>query len=948
MVWSTPSGEVLIDVVTRPGQTDHGHGGGGALAYGGKPAAGAVVAPPQPRAPPAAPYAQPYSPALRLHQPGYGSAALTFRDGSYVRGGGAVGEYRGGTRMSMLGSGYLPAPAPQPHHPPPADPPPFKKIRFGVERPPPTPLPVHQPLRVDTRVPVNAYNAVELSPNPPSEPTAEDSFRTTKDDLLQQISKVDREMALSEATLAKLKKKQEELEQTASKPARAEEPEEAVPRHRSLAQCVYADNRKKVSGKAASAHALLSHLGPQTLYPVYNQPQDTPVYHENIRRHRTFRKRLAAHIHRLRREAEKREDLLAEAYSRRAADWLRRVERIEQGQKRKVKDARNREFFEKVFPELRKQREERERFNRLGARVKSEAELEEIADGLHEQEHEDKKMRALTVVPPLLRDPRDTAPVYVDTNRELQYRPRVAKVIDETGAGTPLDSRQRSFWAQNIVNRLGARVKSEAELEEIADGLHEQEHEDKKMRALTVVPPLLRDPRDTAPVYVDTNLCACAPHTYWRALTNKPRSFWAQNIVNRLGARVKSEAELEEIADGLHEQEHEDKKMRALTVVPPLLRDPRDTAPVYVDTNPRLHAPEPVCTPAATPRPSTSTPTFWAQNIVNRLGARVKSEAELEEIADGLHEQEHEDKKMRALTVVPPLLRDPRDTAPVYVDTNRRCMDMESEHKELQLRNVWSQSEREVFREKYLQHPKNFGQIASFLPRKSVRDCVRFYYLSKKAENYKQLLRKPRQRRSARNPPRPAPEPDLPAGVTTRLQRSQGATARSVDNKEPSLDETGLAAGVSCILPTAAPQPARTELRTPPLIPSPPPASSAPGGAPSVADSPPTPPPLELTPDTPLPPLPPMPPPTTCEAMMTTTVVTTSSSPTSVPSPLPATSLAPATVAPAASSPAPVSLSAAAVSSIPTPPPGSAPPTPQPPPTPTQPPPTPETDKKVE
>lgn len=54
-------------------------------------------------------------------------------------------------------------------------------------------------------------------------------------------------MALSETTLIKLKKKQEELEQTASKPARAEEPEEAPPRHRSLAQCIYADNRKKVS-----------------------------------------------------------------------------------------------------------------------------------------------------------------------------------------------------------------------------------------------------------------------------------------------------------------------------------------------------------------------------------------------------------------------------------------------------------------------------------------------------------------------------------------------------------------------------------------------------------------------------------------------------------------------------------------------------------------------------
>ncbi|CAH2248793.1 jg1170, partial [Pararge aegeria aegeria] len=386
------------------------------------------------------------------------------------------------------------------------------KIRLAAERP----AAKHQ-LRVDTREPVmNSYNnTVEvLSPNPPSEHTIEDqSFRTTKDDLLQQISKVDREMALSETTLQKLKKKQEELEQSASKPALTEEPEEAPPRHRSLAQCIYADNRKR----AAAAHAVLAHLGPPVLYPLYNQPEDTAVYHENIRKHRAFRRRLADHLKTVRLETEKREDALTEEYSRRAAEWLRRVDRIEQGQKRKTKDARNREFFEKVFPELRKAREERERFNRLGARVKSEAELEEIADGLHEQEHEDKKMRSLTVVPPLLRDPRLTR-----------------------------------------------------------------------------------------------------------------------------------------------------------------------------------------------------------HNL----------------------------------------------------DTNKRCMDMETEYKELKLRNVWTRAEKEMFREKYLQHPKNFGQIASFLPRKSVRDCVRFYYLSKKAENYKQLLRKPRPRRHAR--PRPAPEPELPAGVTTRLQRIQG------------------------------------------------------------------------------------------------------------------------------------------------------------------------------
>ncbi|CAK1541858.1 unnamed protein product [Leptosia nina] len=562
MVWSAPSGEVLIDIVSRPGQSEHGHG---ALAYGGKQVGVA-------QARPAAPYAPNYAPAqLRLHQTGYGSGPLY----SYGRSGGAVGEYRSGARMSLLGSAYLPPPVPPAHHPPPADPPPFKKIRLSAERPQPL---SHQPLRVDTREPVmNSYNTVEvLSPNPPSEPTIEDqNFRTTKDDLLQQISKVDREMALSETTLAKLKKKQEELEQSASKPAAAAEPEEAPPRHRSLAQCIYADNRKL----AAAGHAALAHLGPEVTYPLYNQPQDTLVYHENIRKHKTFRKRLAEHLRALKLEAEKREDALTEAYSRRAAEWMRRVERIEQGQKRKAKDARNREFFEKVFPELRKQREERERFN--------------------------------------------------------------------------------------------------------------------------------------------------------------------------------------------------------------------------------------------------------------RLGARVKSEAELEEIADGLHEQEHEDKKMRSLTVVPPLLRDPKEPRPLHLDVNKRCIDMETEHKELQLRNVWTAAEREAFREKYLQHPKNFGQIASFLPRKTVRDCVRFYYLSKKAENYKQLLRKPRPRRHAR--PRPPPEPELvhgvSTGVTTRLQRSQGS-ARVVDKDQPPMEEVVVADLNGIPMPPHAPpsaHPSRSELsRTPPLPPSPPPASSAP------------------------------------------------------------------------------------------------------------------------
>lgn len=67
-------------------------------------------------------------------------------------------------------------------------------------------------------------------------------------------------------------------------------------------------------------------------------------------------------------------------------EWHRKVDKLESTQKRKTKEAKNREFFEKVFPELRKQREDKERFNRVGSRIKSEADLEEIMDGLQEQE----------------------------------------------------------------------------------------------------------------------------------------------------------------------------------------------------------------------------------------------------------------------------------------------------------------------------------------------------------------------------------------------------------------------------------------------------------------------------------------------------------------------------------------------------------------------------------
>ena len=49
--------------------------------------------------------------------------------------------------------------------------------------------------------------------------------------------------------------------------------------------------------------------------------------------------------------------------------------------------------------------------------------------------------------------------------------------------------------------------------------------------------------------------------------------------------------------------------------------------------------------------------------------------------------------------------------------------------------------EKVIFVDKFIQYPKNFSKIASFLSNRSVQDCVKFYYDSKAAIPYKALLR---------------------------------------------------------------------------------------------------------------------------------------------------------------------------------------------------------------
>lgn len=259
---------------------------------------------------------------------------------------------------------------------------PFKKLRLGDTNH----IPPVQQLKVDTRehrpATTEAYHPqVEaISPTLPNDPV-EERQRTAKDELLMQINKVDLEIVNTENTLALLKKKEESLEEASLRPSKVEEPTEVQPKHRSLAQKIYAENRKR----AAEEHSVLASLGPPIELPLYNQPSDVEVLQEIIQRHQTFKSRLLLHLKKLKSERAARNVALVEKYAQLSQEWLKRVEKAESSAKRKAKEAKNREFFEKVFTELRKQREDKERFNRVGSRIKSEADLEEIMDGLQEQ-----------------------------------------------------------------------------------------------------------------------------------------------------------------------------------------------------------------------------------------------------------------------------------------------------------------------------------------------------------------------------------------------------------------------------------------------------------------------------------------------------------------------------------------------------------------------------------
>lgn len=106
-------------------------------------------------------------------------------------------------------------------------------------------------------------------------------------------------------------------------------------------------------------------------------------------------------------------------------------------------------------------------------------------------------------------------------------------------------------------------------------------------------------------------------------------------------------------------------------------------------------------------------------------------------------ELELEEEKLRKSSIVPPIIYNSWQRRHQYFNRNgfiRR--DAAEFYKERTKMPFWTAEEKQIFIEKFTQSPKNFGYISSFLENKTTEQCVQFYYMTKKTENYKNLLRK--------------------------------------------------------------------------------------------------------------------------------------------------------------------------------------------------------------
>jgi hypothetical protein len=136
-----------------------------------------------------------------------------------------------------------------------------------------------------------------------------------------------------------------------------------------------------------------------------------------------------------------------------------------------------------------------------------------------------------------------------------------------------------------------------------------------------------------------------------------------------------------------------------------------------------------------------------------RRGNEVRTEYEQEQIIAELAAKEALEKRIATGGSELPrqIGQIERSWTATYIQTfSAQRVDLEEQEAELRITGVWTDMEKCIFLDRFMQHPKDFRKIASFLRNKTTTDCVAFYYDSKQTLPYKGALKEHVMRRKRR------------------------------------------------------------------------------------------------------------------------------------------------------------------------------------------------------
>ncbi|CAH1396064.1 unnamed protein product [Nezara viridula] len=246
------------------------------------------------------------------------------------------------------------------------------------------------------------------STSPPCQAFCNFDSHSTKTKLLQSITNVDSKITEIEFEIEERKK----FEAAKKKPSVKQLKQVLQPINHSLFHNIITENQQK----AHEAHSIMLHLGPQLDFPMYNQPCDTAVYHENKKCFILFKEKLKILLRRKYVAKVKTQKSLLRLYSHLACKWKNNINKVENSRRHKSKEMKNRNYFETVFPELQKKKFTRERSKRTGDHVLSEADYQEVLRKLNFENLGHSWIKSSSALLPVLLDSEQRAKFFHNQN----------------------------------------------------------------------------------------------------------------------------------------------------------------------------------------------------------------------------------------------------------------------------------------------------------------------------------------------------------------------------------------------------------------------------------------------------------------------------------------------------------------------------------------------------